>query len=94
MSLLGIGTALVYPTLLAAISDIAHSRWRATSLGVYRFWRDLGFVFGAVGIGFIADISSISIAIQFVAWIALASGIFVLIVMREIKRTSSMTMKI
>ena len=94
MSLLGIGTALVYPTLLAAISDIAHSRWRATSLGVYRFWRDLGFVFGAVGIGFIADISSISIAIQFVAWIALASGIFVLIVMRETKRASSMTMKI
>jgi len=94
MSLLGIGTALVYPTLLAAISDIAHPRWRATSLGVYRFWRDLGFVFGAVGIGFIADISSISIAIQFVAWIALASGIFVLLVMRETKRTSSMTMKI
>jgi MFS family permease len=94
MSLLGIGTALVYPTLLAAISDIAHPRWRATSLGVYRFWRDLGFVFGAVGIGFIADISSISVAIQFVAWIALASGIFVLIVMRETKRISSMTMKI
>ena len=94
MSLLGIGTALVYPTLLAAISDIAHPRWRATSLGVYRFWRDLGFVFGAVGIGFIADISSTSIAIQFVAWIALASGIFVLIVMREIKRISSMTMNI
>jgi MFS family permease len=94
MSLLGIGTALVYPTLLAAISDIAHPKWRATSLGVYRFWRDLGFVFGAVGIGFIADISSISIAIQFVAWIALASGIFVLLVMRETKRISSMTMKI
>lgn len=94
MSLLGIGTALVYPTLLAAISDIAHPRWRATSLGVYRFWRDLGFVFGAVGIGFIADISSISIAIQFVAWIALASGIFVLIVMRENKRIPSMSMKI
>jgi MFS family permease len=93
MSLLGIGTALVYPTLLAAISDIAHPRWRATSLGVYRFWRDLGFVFGAVGIGFIADISSISIAIQFVAWIALASGIFVFIVMRETKRISPMTMK-
>jgi MFS family permease len=85
MSLLGIGTALVYPTLLAAISDIAHPRWRATSLGVYRFWRDLGFVLGAVGIGFIADISTISIAIQFVAWIALISGIFVLIVMRETK---------
>ncbi|MGB0027897.1 MAG: MFS transporter [Nitrososphaeraceae archaeon] len=88
MSLLGIGTALVYPTLLAVISDIAHPRWRATSLGVYRFWRDLGFVVGAVGIGFIADISNISIAIQFVAWIALISGIFVLIVMREPKHTS------
>jgi MFS family permease len=88
MSLLGIGTALVYPTLLAAISDIAHPRWRATSLGVYRFWRDLGFVLGAVGIGFIADISSISIAIQFVAWIALTSGIFVLIVMRETRYRS------
>ena len=44
MAFLGIGTALVYPTLLAAISDIAHPKWRATSLGVYRFWRDLGFV--------------------------------------------------
>ena len=94
MCLIVIGTGLVYPTLLAAISDIAHPRWRATSLGVYRFWRDLGFVFGAVGIGFIADISSISIAIQFVAWIALASGVFVLIVMRETKHISSMTMKI
>jgi MFS family permease len=94
MSFLGIGTALVYPTLLAAISDIAHPRWRATSLGVYRFWRDLGFVFGAVGIGFIADILSISIAIQFVAWVALASGIFVLVVMRETKRVSSMALKV
>jgi MFS family permease len=86
MSLLGIGTALVYPTLLAAISDIAHPQWRATSLGVYRFWRDLGFVFGAVGIGFIADIYDLSIAIQSVSWIALASGIFVIIFMRETKK--------
>jgi MFS family permease len=83
MVLLGIGTALVYPTLMAAISDIANPRWRATSLGVYRFWRDLGFVFGAVGIGFIADMSSLNIAIQMVAWISLASGIFVLVFMRE-----------
>src|SRR5947208_8004817 len=86
MSLLGIGTALVYPTLLAAISDIAHPRWRATSLGVYRFWRDLGFVFGAVGIGFIADLFNLSIAIQVVAWISLASGVFVFVVMRETKK--------
>jgi len=85
MSLLGIGTALVYPTLLAAISDIAYPQWRATSLGVYRFWRDLGFVFGAIGIGFIADIYNLSIAIQSVSWIALASGVFVFIFMRETK---------
>jgi len=87
MTLLGIGTALVYPTLLAAISDIAHPKWRATSLGVYRFWRDLGFVFGAVGIGFLADLfGSISVAIQFVAWISIASGIFILLVMKETRR--------
>jgi MFS family permease len=83
MSLLGIGTALVYPTLLAAISDIAHPKWRATSLGVYRFWRDLGFVFGAIGIGFIADLLGTNLAIQSVAWIALASGIFVFFIMKE-----------
>ncbi|MGH9979719.1 MAG: MFS transporter, partial [Nitrososphaeraceae archaeon] len=87
MSLIGIGTALVYPTLLAAISDIANPQWRATSLGVYRFWRDLGFVFGAVGISFIADTFDLNIAIQTVAWISLGSGIFVLLVMKE-TRTS------
>ncbi|HZB99092.1 MAG TPA: MFS transporter [Nitrososphaeraceae archaeon] len=86
MSFIGIGTALVYPTLLAAISDIAHPKWRATSLGVYRFWRDLGFVFGAIGVGFIADISSSSIAIQLVAWIAIASSVFVLLIMKETRR--------
>jgi MFS family permease len=86
MSLLGVGTAFVYPTLLAAISDIANPHWRATSLGVYRFWRDLGFVFGAVGIGFIADAFDISFAIQVVAFISLGSGIFVLLVMRETRK--------
>jgi MFS family permease len=85
MVLLGMGTAFVYPTLLAVISDIANPRWRATSLGVYRFWRDLGFVFGAIGIGFITDITSLSTAIQIVAWIALGSGIFVFVFMRETK---------
>ena len=86
MSFIGIGTALVYPTLLAAISDVASPKWRATSLGVYRFWRDLGFVFGAIGVGFIADLSSNSIAIQLVAWIATASGIFVLFIMKETRK--------
>jgi MFS family permease len=83
MSLLGVGTALVYPTLLAAISDVAHPKWRATSLGVYRFWRDLGFVFGAVGIGYIADLFGLNNAIQLVAFLAAGSGIFVLVVMKE-----------
>ena len=88
MSFLGIGTALVYPTLLAAISDVAHPKWRATSLGVYRFWRDLGFVFGAIGIGFVADVFSINAAIQLVSWLAFGSGIIVIICMRETKKTS------
>ncbi len=83
MSLLGVGAAFVYPALLAAISDVAHPKWRATSLGVYRFWRDLGFVFGAIGVGYLADLFSTEIAIHSVAWIALSSGILVLIVMRE-----------
>jgi MFS family permease len=87
MSLLGIGTALVYPTLLAAISDVAYPQWRATSLGVYRFWRDLGFVFGATGIGFLADLFGAGIAIHSVAWIALGSGIVVIAVMRETRKS-------
>lgn len=85
MSLLGIGTVMVYPTLLAAISDISHPNWRATSLGIYRFWRDIGFVFGAVGIGFIADMVNMFTAIQVVAWIGLASGIIVMFIMKETK---------
>jgi len=85
MSFLGLGTALVYPTLLAAISDIAHPNWRATSLGVYRFWRDMGFVIGAIGIGFIADLFNTFVAIQAVAWIGLASGIVVIFLMKETK---------
>ena len=83
MSLLGIGTAMVYPTLLAAISDVAHPKWRATSLGVYRFWRDLGFVFGAIGIGYIADLLGLHIAFQVVAVLAIGSGLFVFMVMKE-----------
>ncbi|KAA2283003.1 MFS transporter [Candidatus Nitrosocosmicus sp. SS] len=85
MSFLGLGTALVYPTLLAAISDIAHPNWRATSLGVYRFWRDMGFVIGAIVIGFISDLFDMFIAIQIVAWIGVASGIVVILLMKEIK---------
>jgi MFS family permease len=52
--LLGAGTAMVYPALLAAVSDVAHPSWRATSLGVYRFWRDLGYAVGALMAGVVA----------------------------------------
>ena len=71
LSLLGIRIAMVCPSLLAVISDIAHPSWRATSLGVYRFWRDIGFVFGAIGIGFISDLFNMFIAIQVIACIGL-----------------------
>jgi MFS family permease len=88
MSLIGMGTALVYPTLLAAISDVAHPKWRATSLGVYRFWRDLGFVFGAVGVGYLADLSGFNIAMQCVALVAVGSGFLVWLKMKETRRTT------
>ena len=71
LSLLGIRIAMVYPSLLAVISDIAHPSWRAKSLGVYRFWRDIGFVFGAIGIGFISDLFNMFIAIQVISCIGL-----------------------
>ena len=93
MSLLGVGTAFVYPTLLAAVSDIANPRWRATSLGVYRFWRDLGFVFGAIGIGFLSDVFGLNFAIQIVAWISFASGLFVLLVMKETRMSTNTVRK-
>ncbi|MCB9604884.1 MAG: MFS transporter, partial [Sandaracinus sp.] len=54
-ALLGIGTAMVYPTLLAAIGDVAHPTWRASAVGTYRLWRDLGYAFGALLAGFVAD---------------------------------------
>src|SRR5205085_9785477 len=53
--MLGIGTAMVYPTLLAAISDLAHPSWRARAVGIYRFWRDLGYAVGALAAGVLAD---------------------------------------
>lgn len=73
--LLGVGTALVYPTLLAAIGDAVRPEERATSLGVYRFWRDGGAVVGALGAGALADIFGFSVAIQTVAALTAASGI-------------------
>jgi len=79
----GIGTAMVYPTLLAAISDVAHPEWRATTMGVYRFWRDLGYAIGALISGIIADLLGMRAAIQVVAALTLLSGLHVAIRMRE-----------
>ena len=73
--LLGAGTAMVYPTLLAAIGDVAHPAWRARSVGVYRLWRDGGFAIGALLAGILADLISIPAAIYAVAAITAASGL-------------------
>ena len=79
----GIGTAMVYPTLLAAISDVAHPEWRATTMGVYRFWRDLGYAIGALISGVIADLLGMRTAIQVVAVLTFLSGLHVAFRMRE-----------
>ena len=81
--LLGAGTAMVYPTLLAAIGDVAHPAWRARSVGVYRLWRDGGFAVGALLAGVIADAFGIPAAIWVVAALTAASGLIVAIRMYE-----------
>ncbi|GEP35024.1 MFS transporter [Nocardioides szechwanensis] len=80
---LGIGTALVYPTLLAVIGDVAHPAWRARAVGVYRLWRDLGFAVGALLTGVLADAWGIRPAIWIVAAITAASGLLVAVRMYE-----------
>jgi MFS family permease len=82
-ALLGAGTAMVYPTLLAAIGDVAHPSWRASSLGVYRLWRDLGYAVGAVLAGVTADALGVPAAIWAVAAVTLASGAVVAVRLRE-----------
>src|SRR5690242_21814113 len=80
-ALQGLGTAMVYPTLLAAITDHAHPTWRASSLGVYRFWRDLGYAVGALLSGVVADLVGLAAAIHLVAALTLISGLVVVRVM-------------
>ena len=84
--LLGIGTAMVYPTLLAAVGDVAPPSWRASAVGVYRLWRDMGFAIGALLAGFIADRWGMPAAISIVAAITALSGMVVLIRMYESHR--------
>ena len=81
--LMGVGMALLYPTLLAAVSDVAAPHWRATSLGVYRLWRDSGYAFGALAIGIIADAFGLLAGFWFAAAIMTASGCLVALLMYE-----------
>jgi MFS family permease len=85
--LLGFGTAMVYPTLLAAIGDVAHPSWRASAVGVYRLWRDLGYAVGALVAGITADLFGLSAAVWLVAALTFLSGILAAHRMEETLRT-------
>jgi MFS family permease len=84
--LLGLGTAMVYPTLLAAIGDVAHPAWRASSLGVYRLWRDLGYALGALVAGLVADAFGLTAALWAIAAVTAASGVVSALRMTETAR--------
>ena len=81
-ALIGVGTALVYPTLMAAVGDVAHPRWRATAVGVYRLWRDTGYVVGALVGGVVADLLDLRAAVWAVAGLSVVSGVIVALRMR------------
>jgi MFS family permease len=85
-ALLGLGTAMVYPTLLAAIGDVAHPLWRARSVGIYRLWRDAGFAVGALLAGVVADALGVRAAVWTVAALTAASGMVVAVRMYETHR--------
>jgi MFS family permease len=80
---LGIGTAMVYPTLLATVGDVADPAWRATAIGIYRLWRDLGYAVGAVVAGLLADALGMAAAIGLVGLLTIASGVVVVLRMPE-----------
>jgi MFS family permease len=82
---LGLGTALVYPTLLVAIGDVVHPGWRASAVGVYRLWRDLGYAVGALLSGVVADAFGLVWAVLAVGTLTFGSGIVVALRMRERK---------
>ena len=81
--LLGLGTAMVYPTLLAAVGDVAHPAWRASAVGVYRLWRDLGYAFGALLAGITADAFGLKAAVWIIAPLTFASGVVAAVRMTE-----------
>jgi MFS family permease len=81
--LLGLGTAMVYPALLAAIGDVAHPTWRATSVGVYRFWRDLGYAVGALMAGVVAALFGLVWAVHIAGILTALSGVLAWVQMNE-----------
>jgi MFS family permease len=85
--LLGLGTALVYPTLLAAVSDGADEEWRASAIGAYRFWRDSGYVLAGVMIGFGGEVLGGSALFVAVSFLSLGSGLLIAVVMSEKRRS-------
>ena len=87
--LLGMGTAMVYPSLIAAVSDASHPTWRARSLSVYRFWRDLGYAIGALSAGLIADRFGFATAIVAIGVLTFLSGTFYMVVAVEAKKGGS-----
>jgi MFS family permease len=76
-ALLGVGTAMVYPTLLAAVGDVAHPSWRGSAVGIYRLWRDSGYAVGALLAGALADLFGMAWSIGAVALLTAASGVVV-----------------
>jgi MFS family permease len=84
---LGAGTAMVYPTLLAAIGDVAHPAWRASAVGVYRLWRDSGYAIGAIIAGITADLVGLRAAVGVVAALTLASGLLAARILTETHRS-------
>jgi MFS family permease len=89
--LLGLGTAMVYPTLLAAVGDVAHPTWRASAVGVYRLWRDGGYAVGAVLAGSLADAMGVRWAIGAIGGLTFLSGIIVATVMYETRQRGEAT---
>jgi MFS family permease len=87
--LLGVGTAMVYPTLLASIGDVAHPSWRARAVGIYRLWRDLGYAVGALTAGLLADAFGMTVSIAAIGVLTVASGVTVAIRMPETRRDAS-----
>lgn len=89
--LLGLGTAMVYPTLIAAVSDASHPSWRARSLSVYRFWRDLGYAIGALCAGVVADLFGMQWPIAGIGGVTFASGAVVALLMNSKREGRSLS---